>query len=126
MTYFLKTPPAIDKVASSATFYRTHLGHQENATSLAIKLIRRAVAIEKVEFSGDVLAEGGPPSFGQSITYSRAATLRNITNGRRRSNIADEFLFRQGCSGAKRRNANGGSGGERHTLVTNARKERRV
>jgi len=57
MTYALKTPLAIDKVDSSATFYRTHLGHRENATSLAIKLIRRAVAIEKAEFSGDVLAE---------------------------------------------------------------------
>jgi hypothetical protein len=57
MTYALKTPLAIDKVDSSATFYRTHLSHRENASSLAIKLIRRAVAIEKAEISGDALAE---------------------------------------------------------------------
>ena len=57
MTYALKTPLALNKMDGTATFYRTHLGHRENATSLAIKLIRRAVAIEKVEVSGDVLAE---------------------------------------------------------------------
>src|SRR6266513_2377820 len=91
MAYALKTPLAIDNLDSSATFYRTHLGHRENATSLAIKLIRRAVEIEKAEFSGDVLAEELVRIRGQSITYFRAVLLKNITNGRRQSNITSRL-----------------------------------
>ena len=49
MTDVLKPPLDINQVSSSATFFRTHLGHRENATQLAIKLIRRAIQIERIE-----------------------------------------------------------------------------
>jgi len=43
MPYALKTPLDLKKVELSAAFFRTHLGHRENATELAIGLIRKGV-----------------------------------------------------------------------------------
>jgi hypothetical protein len=57
MTYALKAPLALNKTDGSAIFYRTHLGHRQNASSLAIKLIRSGVEIEKAKISGDALTE---------------------------------------------------------------------
>lgn len=55
MSYKLKTPLSGD-LAKSAVYYRTHLSHRENATDLAIKLIRRAVEIEREEHADDPVA----------------------------------------------------------------------
>jgi hypothetical protein len=57
MPIVLKTPLDINKPDSAASFFRVHLGHRENATTSAIKLIRRAVEIEKAQHSDDILAE---------------------------------------------------------------------
>jgi hypothetical protein len=37
----------------SAAFFRTHLGHRENATELAIGLIQKGVASERASLGGD-------------------------------------------------------------------------
>jgi hypothetical protein len=57
MSIVLRTPRDINKPDSCASFFRVHLSHRENATALAIKLIRRAVEIEKAQYSEDILAE---------------------------------------------------------------------
>ena len=53
MSYALKTPLDIKKIDSSATYFRTHLGHRHNATQLAIRLIHRAIQIERAQAGDD-------------------------------------------------------------------------
>src|ERR1700722_11728614 len=48
MPYALKTPLDLKNMELSAVFFRTHLGHRENATELAIGLIRKGVQAERV------------------------------------------------------------------------------
>lgn len=50
-------PLALEQWDSSAIVFRTHLAQRETATDLAIKLIRRAVQIEREEVAGDLLRE---------------------------------------------------------------------
>ena len=45
MPYTLKTPLDLNKMDFSSIFFRIHVGHRENATQLAINLIRKGVAI---------------------------------------------------------------------------------
>ncbi len=40
-----------------AIYFRVHLGHRENATELAINLIRKAARLEKQESEGDPFSE---------------------------------------------------------------------
>ena len=53
MPYALKTPLDLKKVELSAAFFRTHLGHRENATELAIGLIRKGVETERASAGDD-------------------------------------------------------------------------
>jgi hypothetical protein len=53
MPYTLKTPLDLNKMEFSSIFFRTHVGHRENATQLAINLIRKGVAIERAEAGND-------------------------------------------------------------------------
>jgi hypothetical protein len=53
MPYALKTPLDPKKVELSAVFFRTHLGHRENATELAIGLIRKGVETERASACDD-------------------------------------------------------------------------
>jgi hypothetical protein len=53
MIYALKTPLHLEQMEFSASFFRTHLGHRENATELAIGLIRKAVAAERDAVTND-------------------------------------------------------------------------
>ena len=53
MPYALKTPLDLKKVELSAAFFRTHLGHRENATELAIGLIRKGVETERASAGND-------------------------------------------------------------------------
>jgi hypothetical protein len=47
--------PVHGSVTDNGVFHRTHLGHRENATALAIKLIRKAVDIERSSANSDPL-----------------------------------------------------------------------
>jgi hypothetical protein len=53
MPYALKTPLDLKKMDLSSIFFRTHVGHRENATQLAINLIRKGAAIERAEAGND-------------------------------------------------------------------------
>jgi hypothetical protein len=55
MEYRLRMPLELEKLKSSATFYLTHMGHRENATDLAIKLIRRGARVERQEHKDDAM-----------------------------------------------------------------------
>jgi hypothetical protein len=80
MPYALKTPLDLKKVELSAAFFRTHLGHRENATELAIGLIRKGVETER--------ASAGDDPFEIECTESaisfKVAMSKNIIIGRRR------------------------------------------
>ena len=53
MPYALKTPLDLKNMESSAVFFRTHLGHRENATELAVGLIRKGVETERASAGDD-------------------------------------------------------------------------
>jgi hypothetical protein len=74
MPHALKTPLDPKKLESSAIFYRTHLGHRENAVHLAIKLIRRAVEIERQEHTPD-------PVMMEFISIGEPWTIDHVIQG---------------------------------------------
>jgi len=86
MPYALKTPLDLKKVELSAAFFRTHLGHRENATELAIGLIRKGVETERASAGDDPfeIECRTPRSDGPSATSFKVVISKNTIIGRRR------------------------------------------
>jgi hypothetical protein len=107
MPYLLKTP--LDNWELSAVTFRTHLGHRENVTGLAIGLIRKGAAAERASAGDDPFeiecAEIAEPwAIGHVIQgcyieeyHQWEKAIKQYFSGQRKLNgLTDDFDWRAG------------------------------